>query len=116
MLQYAIQYFMVCLWKLIDMAVTKSVNVNVRIQENIKQQAEQILETIGIPRATAIDMFYRQIILNNGIPFSLTIPKSLPAQDDMDEKMFNALMAKGYDQAVRGDSCPIDDVFEELER
>ena len=102
--------------KLIDMAVTKSANVNVRIQENIKQQAEQILETIGISRATAIDMFYRQIILNKGIPFSLTIPKSLPAQDDMDEKTFNALMAKGYDQAVQGDSYPIDDVFEELER
>ena len=98
------------------MAVTKSANVNVRIQENIKQKAEQILETIGVPRATAIDMFYRQIILNNGIPFSLTIPKSLPAQDDMDEKTFNALMAKCYDQAVQGDSYPIDDVFEELER
>ena len=91
-------------------------NVNVRIQENIKQQAEQILETIGVPRATAIDMFYSQIILNKGIPFSLTIPKSLPAQDDMDKKTFNALMAKGYDQAVQGDSYPIDDVFEELER
>ena len=102
--------------KLIDMAVTKSANVNVRIQENIKQQAEQILETIGISRATAIDMFYRQIILNKGIPFSLTIPKSLPAQADMDEKTFNALMSKGYDQAVHGDSYPIDDVFEELER
>ena len=57
------------------MAVTKTANVNVRIQENIKQQAEQILETIGIPRATAIDIFYRQIILKKGIPFSLTIPK-----------------------------------------
>ena len=98
------------------MAATKTANVNVRIQENIKQKAEQILETIGVPRATAIDMFYRQIILNKGIPFSLTIPKSLPAQDDMDEKTFNALMAKGYDQAVRGDSYPIDDVVEELER
>ena len=52
------------------------------------------METIGIPRATAIDMFYRKIILNKGIPFSLTIPKLLPAQDDMDEKTFNALMAK----------------------
>ncbi|MFU0570787.1 type II toxin-antitoxin system RelB/DinJ family antitoxin [Gardnerella vaginalis] len=74
--------------------MSNSANVNVRIQENIKQQAEKILETIGIPRATAIDMFYRQIILNNGIPFSLTIPKSLPAQNDMDEKTFNALMAR----------------------
>ena len=107
---------MVCVWRLVDMAVTKSANVNVRIQEDIKQQAEQILEMIGVPRATAIDMFYRQIILNKGIPFLLTIPKSLPAQDDMDEKTFNALMAKGYDQAARGDSYPIDDVFEELER
>lgn len=100
--------------KLIDMAVTKTANV--RIQENIKQQAEQILETIGISRATAIDLFYRQIILNKGIPFSLTIPNSLPAQDDMSEKTFNALMAKGYDQAVHGDSYSIDDVFEEPER
>ncbi|MCT7675870.1 type II toxin-antitoxin system RelB/DinJ family antitoxin [Lactobacillus iners] len=82
------------------MAVTKKANVNVRIQENIKQQAEQILETIGILRATAIDIFYRQIILKKGIPFSLIIPKSLPVQDDMDEKKFNALMVKGYDQAA----------------
>ena len=51
---------MVCVWRLVDMAVTKSANVNVRIQENIKQQAEQILETIGVPRATAIDVFYRE--------------------------------------------------------
>ncbi|APW18574.1 MULTISPECIES: type II toxin-antitoxin system RelB/DinJ family antitoxin [Gardnerella] len=89
----------------------KTANVNVRIQENIKQQADRILETIGVPRAMAIDMFYRQIILNNGILFSLTIPKSLTAQDAMDEKTFNALMVKGYDQAVRGDSYLIDDVF-----
>ena len=34
---------------------------------------------------------------------------------DVDEKTFNALMAKGYDHAVQGDSYPIDDVFEELE-
>ena len=98
------------------MAVTKTANVNVRIQENIKQQAEHILETIGISRATAIDMFYRQIILNKGIPFSLTIPKSLPARDAIDEKAFNAMMTKGYDQAVHDDSYPIDDVFEELEQ
>ncbi|RFT26173.1 type II toxin-antitoxin system antitoxin, RelB/DinJ family, partial [Gardnerella vaginalis] len=36
---------MMSVWRLIDMAVTKTANVNVRIQENIKQQAEQILET-----------------------------------------------------------------------
>ncbi|RFT37843.1 type II toxin-antitoxin system antitoxin, RelB/DinJ family, partial [Bifidobacteriaceae bacterium NR015] len=28
---------MMCVWRLVDMAVTKTANVNVRIQENIKQ-------------------------------------------------------------------------------
>lgn len=98
------------------MANTKTANVNVRIQESIKKQAEQILETIGIPRATAIDMFYRQIILNNGIPFALKLPKQLPIRESMDEETFNFLMANGYIQAIQGDSYDIDGVFEELEK
>ena len=39
------------------MSATKNASVNVRIQKDIKKQAEQILETIGVPTATAIDMF-----------------------------------------------------------
>ena len=34
----------------------------------------------------------------------------------MDTKAFNAMMAKGYDQALQGESYPIEDVFEELEK
>lgn len=98
------------------MAMNKTANVNVRIQENIKIQAEQILETIGISRATAIDMFYRQIILNKGIPFSLKIPKELPVRENMDEKDFDSLMANGYIQAIQGDTYDIEEVFEDLEK
>ncbi|AVM68584.1 type II toxin-antitoxin system antitoxin, RelB/DinJ family [Lachnospiraceae bacterium oral taxon 500] len=98
------------------MALAKTANVNVRIQENIKKQAEDILEIIGIPRATAIDMFYRQIILNKGLPFSLTIPKNVPILEDMNEKAFNLMMANGYSQALQGDSYNIDEVFDELEK
>lgn len=98
------------------MAMMKTANVNVRIQENIKTQAEQILETIGIPRATAIDMFYRQIILHRGIPFSLTIPDRVPARDEMADADFNILMSKGYTQAINGESYDMDNVFDELEQ
>lgn len=98
------------------MATMKTANVNVRIQENIKTQAEHILEAMGISRATAIDMFYRQIILHNGIPFSLTIPQELPARDSLSEAGFNALMSKGYTQALNGESYDMDEVFDELEQ
>ena len=40
------------------MTLNKTANVNVRIQENIKDQAEKISSQIGLPRAVAIDLFY----------------------------------------------------------
>ena len=58
------------------MTSIKTATVNVRIQENVKVEAEAILKKLGLTRATAIDLFYRQIIMHNGIPFSLQIQKN----------------------------------------
>lgn len=94
----------------------KTASVNVRIREDVKARAEEILETMGIPRATAIDMFYRQIIMRGGIPFPITIPAKLPARDVLSEAEFNSLMSAGYSQAFSGDSEDIDAVFESLKK
>ena len=95
---------------------TKTANVNARIQQDVKQQAEAILKRIGLPRSVAIDMFYRQIIMHEGIPFPVTIPSSVPVRDRMSEAQFNALMQKGYQQAKEDDSYDLEEVFDELER
>ena len=98
------------------MAATKTANVNVRIDVNIKTQAEAILSRIGLPRSVAIDAFYRQIIMHGGIPFPLTIPESkLPACDEMRVSEFDQMMATGIAQAKADDSFDMDEVFEELE-
>ena len=55
------------------MTSIKTATVNVRIQENIKVEAEAILKKLGLTRATAIDLVYRQIIMHNGIPVPLEI-------------------------------------------
>lgn len=60
------------------MTSIKTATVNVRIQESIKVEAEEILKKLGLTRATAIDLFYRQIIMHNGIPFPLEIKKDDP--------------------------------------
>lgn len=95
---------------------TKTANVNARIQQDIKQQAEAILTRMGLPRSVAIDMFYRQIIMHDGIPFPVIIPSFVPARDEMSEKEFNAMMQTGYEQAKADDSFDIDEVFDELEK
>jgi len=98
------------------MAAVKTANVNARIDQNIKKEAEAILSRIGLPRSVAIDMFYRQIILRGGIPFPVTIPQSkLPARDSMSSSEFNSLMETGLKEAKKNDSYDFDEVFEELE-
>ena len=60
-----------------DMAA-KSANLYARIEPDVKEQAEGILATLGIPASNAINMFYKQIILQRGLPFDVKIPSSRP--------------------------------------
>ena len=55
----------------------KSVAINVRVSPEVKRQAEEVLELLGIPMSTAIDMYLRQIALTGSIPFELTLPVNL---------------------------------------
>ena len=98
------------------MTAIKTANVNARIDQNVKKEAEAILTRIGLPRSVAIDMFYRQIILRGGIPFPVTIPQDkLPARDSMSIAEFNSLMETGLKQAKENDSHDFDAVFEDSE-
>lgn len=91
----------------------KSANVTARVQLEIKEQAEAILEQIGLPVSVLIDTLYRQIIMTGGVPYSLTIPK-LSAKDNMTDEQFNAMMEKGYQQAKTGQAVPVDKAFAKI--
>ena len=53
----------------------KTVATNIRIDEQLKKQSSQVLEGLGISLSGAINMFLRQLILHNGIPFKIEYPK-----------------------------------------
>lgn len=48
---------------------TKTANVIARVEPDIKEQAEKILEQLEIPTSVLINMLYKQIIMKKGIPF-----------------------------------------------
>ncbi len=58
--------------------------MNLRVNPTVKQQAEDVLKQLGIPMATAVDMFLRQVSLTGGIPFAVTLPKA-PASVNADQ-------------------------------
>ena len=93
----------------------KSSNVTARVEPELKEQAEAILTDLGIPVSTAINMFYRQIVLWNGLPFRPCKPVEYPkSRSEMTEDEFNARMAIGYAQAQCDESAPADEVFARL--
>ncbi len=98
------------------MAGTKTANVNCRIAEDVKSKAEDILKRMGLPRSVAIDMFYRQIIMNNGLPFAVTIPSKPPIRKNMTEEAFNTMMSRGVKEANAAELYDVDEVFDELAR
>ena len=91
----------------------KTANVIARIEPEIKEQAEAVLDKLGIPIAVLIDMLYRQIIMTGGIPFSLTVPKP-KTLDSMSGEQFDAMMQKGFDEAKAGVGMTVDEAFDKI--
>lgn len=93
---------------------TKTANVTARIQPNIKEQAEAILDRLEIPVSVFIDMAYRQVIMRDGVPFSLDIPDKLATRDAITKAEFDTMMQTGLTQAKRNDSVSVDEAFNQL--
>jgi DNA-damage-inducible protein J len=59
---------------------TAKANVNVKIDANIKERAAKLFSKLGLDMTSAIEMFFRQSLAENGIPFKPSAEKSLDEQ------------------------------------
>ena len=57
----------------------KTAIIHARIEPDIKQEAEGVLDSLGISPTGAIRIFYRQITLRHGLPFAVAIPNECTA-------------------------------------
>jgi addiction module antitoxin, relB/dinJ family len=95
----------------------KTANLYARVEPDIKEQAEAILSTLGIPASNAINMFYRQIILRQGLPFDVSIPQLRPLSlNNLSEEELDAELEKGYVDIAAGRMRPAREVFADLRR
>ena len=74
-----------------------------RIDTKLKNEAETILNELGISPTSAIQMFYKQVIINNGIPFDVNLKyrKPLFLSNMSDEELYNEL-EKGLKDVEEG--------------
>ncbi len=50
--------------------------VQIRIDDELKAEAAMVYEQLGIDIPTAVRIFLKRSVLENGIPFSMSLPKS----------------------------------------
>ncbi len=94
----------------------KDATVSARVELDVKEQAEGILQRLGIPVSVVINSLYRQIIFKGGLPFSLTVPKEPRAMDNMTASQLDAMLGHSYEQSRAGQGRPLDEVFDDLEK
>lgn len=94
----------------------KDSTVSARVENDIKNEAEEILKKLGIPVSVVINSLYRQIIYRHGIPFPLIIPTEPKTMDTMSSAELDETLKRSYAQSVCGEGRPLGDVFDELEK
>lgn len=102
--------------------MAKSANLYARIEPDLKEQAEAILAALGIPASNAITMFYKQIILQKGLPFDVKLPEGVTAAsrpvdiNTLDEEELNEELEKGFADIEAGRTKDAKSVFDDIRR
>ena len=56
--------------------MSKAAMIRARTDEVLKDKVESIFHKLGLSTTSAINLFYHQVVLTNGIPFDVRIPNA----------------------------------------
>ncbi len=56
--------------------MTKSEMIRARVEPELKQEAETVFSQLGLSTTQAIRLFYKQVTLQQGLPFAVKIPNA----------------------------------------
>ena len=94
----------------------KTATLYARIEPNVKIEAETILSSLGVPVSNAINMFYKQIILQRGLPFEVKIPAHPLDMASFSESQLEMELEKGLESIENNDVETANFVFASLKK
>jgi addiction module RelB/DinJ family antitoxin len=71
-----------------------------RLEPEIKQQAENIFRELGLSASSAIDLFYRQVIMRRGLPFDVALSPVNMEKNDF--RKMDTLLDRGWKDLEMG--------------
>jgi DNA-damage-inducible protein J len=97
--------------------MARTSNIFARVEPNVKDEAESVLNQLGIPMSNAIGMFLRQVILQRGIPFDIKLPQNKPlSYTSLTDDQFNKEIEAGLADIAEGGVISAEKVIENMRR
>ena len=56
--------------------MSKTAMIRARTDSHLKEKVEQIFDKLGLNATSAINIFYKQVLLSHGLPFDVKIPNA----------------------------------------
>lgn len=87
-----------------------NINVTIRMDENLKREAETLFEDFGLTLSTAFTMFVKQAVREQRIPFQvrrITTPVEFASDEEVD-RISNELLEKYKDVYKRLANTEVD--------
>ena len=60
--------------------MAKTEMIRARVEPELKREAEETFSALGISATEAVTLFYKQVALHRGLPFSLRVPNAATAE------------------------------------
>ena len=67
--------------------MANTATVHVRIDNDLKNNAEMIFAKLGLTSSDAVKLFYKQVELHGGLPFEVKIPAKTFAESKLLEEL-----------------------------
>lgn len=97
--------------------MARTANVFARVEPEVKEKAESVLEQLGIPMSNAVGMFLKQVVLHNGIPFEMKLPRTEPLDyDSLSKEQFDREIEAAMDDIEAGRVFSADEVEAEFRK
>jgi len=75
-------------------------NMNIRMDKEVKEKAQQIFAQLGMDMTTAVNVFLRQTIRHNGLPFEVKLDtpnkETLMAIEEVQQMKKDPSLGKAY--------------------
>lgn len=62
-------------------------NLNIRVDDGLKKQAEEVLSELGLSISSATTVFLKQVVRSGGIPFELKLENYNDKKEPEEHKM-----------------------------